>query len=51
VILGQVAKGVMGTDLEIGMTVEVDLQVLCTDAEGVETWIWTWVPAGEGNDA
>jgi uncharacterized protein len=44
VILGQVAKGVMAADLEIGMAVEVDLQVLCTDAEGTETWIWTWAP-------
>jgi uncharacterized protein len=45
VILGQVAKGVMAADLEIGMEVEVDLQVLFTDDEGVEKWIWTWAPA------
>ena len=45
VILGQVAKGVMAADLEIGMEVEVDLQVLCQDDEGNDTWIWTWAPA------
>ena len=45
VILGQVAKGVMAADLEIGMEVEVDLQVLFTDDEGNEKWIWTWAPA------
>jgi len=44
VILGQVAKGVMATDLSIGMTVEVDLQVLYRDADGVDHWIWTWAP-------
>lgn len=45
VILGQVAKGVMAADLEIGMEVEVDLQVLFTDDEGVDRWVWTWAPA------
>jgi hypothetical protein len=39
-----VAKGVMAADLTIGMTVEVDLQVLYRDAEGVDHWIWTWAP-------
>ncbi len=45
VILGQVAKGVMGADLEIGMDVEVDLEVLYRDADGVDHWIWTWAPS------
>ena len=45
VILGQVAKGVMAADLEIGMEVEVDLQLLFTDDDGNEKWIWTWAPA------
>lgn len=52
VILGQVARGVMAADLEIGMEVEVDLQVLFTDADGVEQWVWTWAPvAPTGSDA
>lgn len=51
VILGQVAKGVMAADIEIGMQVEVDLQVLCTDDEGAETWIWTWAPVAEEDRA
>jgi len=50
VILGQVAKGVMADDLEIGMEVEVDLQVLFTDADGVEKWVWTWAPAAPKGD-
>ena len=50
VILGQVARGVMGADLEIGMEVEVDLQVLFTDADGVEKWVWTWAPAAPKGD-
>ena len=33
-ILGQVAEGVMAADLEIGMEVEVDLQVLFPDDDG-----------------
>jgi uncharacterized protein len=45
VILGQVAKGVMAADLTIGMTVEVDLQVLYRDADGIDHWIWTWAPS------
>ncbi len=51
VILGQVARGVMAADLSIGMEVEVDLQVLYRDDEGVDHWIWTWAPvapAGKG---
>jgi uncharacterized OB-fold protein len=51
VILGQVAKGVMAADLEIGMEVEVDLQVLFTDDEGVEKWVWTWAPAAPSGGA
>jgi len=50
VILGQVAKGVMAADLEIGMEVEVDLQVLFTDEEGVDKWVWTWAPAAPKGD-
>ena len=50
VILGQVAKGIMAADLEIGMAVEVDLQVLCTDGDGQETWIWTWAPVAGGEE-
>ena len=50
VILGQVARGVMAADLEIGMEVEVDLQVLFTDADGVEKWVWTWAPAAPKGD-
>ena len=34
----------MGADLEIGMDVEVDLEVLYRDADGVDYWIWTWAP-------
>ena len=51
VILGQVAQGVRAADLEIGMEVEVDLQVLRRDDEGVDHWVWTWAPiaAGEGS--
>ena len=49
VILGQVAKGVMGADLSIGLEVEVDLQVLYRDADGVDHWIWTWAPAAPAN--
>ena len=49
-ILGQVAKGVMAADLEIGMEVEVDLQVLFTDDEGVDKWVWTWAPAAPKGD-
>lgn len=45
VILGQVAKGVMAADLSIGQEVEVDLQVLYRDDEGVDHWIWTWAPS------
>ena len=45
VILGQVAKGVMAADLSIGQEVEVDLQVLYRDADGVDHWIWTWAPS------
>ena len=52
VILGQVAKGVMAADLSIGMEMEVDLQVLYRDDEGVDHWIWTWAPAAPtGKDA
>ena len=45
VILGQVAKGVSVTELSIGMEVEVDLQVLYRDDDGVDHWVWTWAPA------
>jgi uncharacterized OB-fold protein len=45
VILGQVATGVMAADLSIGQEVEVDLQVLYRDDEGVDHWIWTWAPS------
>jgi uncharacterized OB-fold protein len=45
VILGQVAKGVRADELEVGMEVEVDLQVLFTDEDGTDKWIWTWAPA------
>ena len=44
VILGQVARGVLAADLEIGMEVEVDLQVLFTEDDGVDKWVWTWAP-------
>jgi len=45
VILGQVATGVMGADLEIGMEMEVDLDVLYTDDDGEPRWVWKWAPA------
>ncbi|MEX1218148.1 MAG: OB-fold domain-containing protein [Acidimicrobiales bacterium] len=51
VILGQVAKGVMAADLKIGMPVEVDLQVLYQDDEGVDHWVWTWAPVASKGDA
>ena len=37
-------------DLEIGMEVEVDLQVLFTDEDGVDKWVWTWAPAAPKGD-
>jgi uncharacterized OB-fold protein len=51
VILGQVARGVMAADLEIGMPVEVDLQVLFTDEDGTEKWVWTWAPTVDAEAA
>ncbi len=51
VILGQVAQGVMAADLEIGMEVEVDLQVLFRDDDGVDHWVWTWAPAAPEEEA
>ena len=51
VILGQVATGVMAADLSIGQEVEVDLQVLYRDDEGVDHWIWTWAPSAPKGSA
>ena len=31
--------------IKVGQEVEVDLQVLYRDDEGVDHWIWTWAPS------
>ena len=50
VILGQVAKGVLAKDLTVGMEMEVDLDVLYRDDDGVDHWVWVWAPATPEGD-
>jgi uncharacterized OB-fold protein len=43
IVLGQVAKGVLAADLEVGMEMELELDVLYRDDE-CEHLVWTWAP-------
>jgi uncharacterized OB-fold protein len=43
VVMGQVAKGVLAADLEVGMVMEVGLDVLRSDDEH-DYLVWVWEP-------
>jgi uncharacterized OB-fold protein len=44
VVLGQVADGYGVDDLTVGMPVELVVEPLYTDGEGIERSIWRWKP-------
>ncbi len=46
VILGKAATGVRAADLTVGMDMELGLDVLFTDDDGVDRLVWVWSPVG-----
>jgi uncharacterized OB-fold protein len=46
VILGKAAPGVRAADLAVGMDMELGLDVLYTDDDGVDRLVWVWAPVG-----
>jgi uncharacterized protein len=44
VILGKAAPGVRAADLTVGMDMELGLDVLYTDDDGVDRLVWVWAP-------
>lgn len=44
VVLGQVARGVLAADLSVGMTVELGVQTLYRDDDGVDRLVYVWTP-------
>lgn len=51
VVLGQVARGVSAADLAVGMTVELAVQPLYRDDDGVDRLVYVWAPVGDGDVA
>lgn len=49
IVLGQVPKGVMAADLEVGMEMQLELDTLFVDDDGVEHVVYTWAPAAPAN--
>ncbi len=45
IILGKVLGGVMAADLTVGMEMQLELDTLFVDDEGVEHVVYTWAPA------
>ena len=46
VVLGQCVAGVTVADLEVGMPMEIVIDTLFVDDEGVEQLVWKWQPTG-----
>jgi uncharacterized OB-fold protein len=44
-VLGKVATGVLAADLRVGMPVQLEIEPLFTDDEGVTRLVWVWAPA------
>ena len=51
VVLGQVADGYGVDDLTVGMPVELVVEPLYTDGEGIERSIWRWKPVAAAEPA
>jgi uncharacterized protein len=49
VVLGQVAAGYGVDDLTVGAPVELVVETLYTDDDGVDRTIWRWKPVAEGS--
>jgi hypothetical protein len=50
VVLGQVAAGYGVDDLTVGAPVELVVETLYTDEDGVDRSIWRWKPSGEAGE-
>jgi len=50
VVLGQVAAGYGVDDLTVGAPVELVVETLYTDEDGVDRTIWRWKPTGEAGE-
>ncbi len=51
VVLGQCPAGVTVDDLEVGMEMELVIDTLFVDEDGVEQTVWKWQPAGWAGNA
>lgn len=45
IVLGQVPPGVLAADLQVGMEMQLELDVLHRDDDGVEHLVYVWAPA------
>lgn len=45
IVLGQVTKGVLAADLKVGMEMQLELDVLYRDDDGVDHLVYVWAPA------
>lgn len=50
IILGPVSRGVTAADLSVGMDMQIELDTLFIDDEGVEHLMYSWAPATPTND-
>lgn len=45
IVLGKVATGVLAADLALGMPMQLEIEPLLTDDEGVTKLVYVWAPA------
>lgn len=45
VVLGKVAHGVLAADLKVGMEMQLEIEPLFTDDDGVTKLVYVWAPA------
>jgi uncharacterized OB-fold protein len=48
IILGKVATGVLAADLKVGMRVQLEVEPLFRDDDGVDHLVYVWAPVAEG---
>ena len=48
IVLGKAATGVMAADLAVGMPMQVEIEPLFVDDDGVTKLVWVWAPAAPG---
>jgi uncharacterized protein len=48
VVLGKVATGVLAVDLHVGMRMQLEIEPLYRDDDGVDHLVYVWAPAAPG---